>query len=100
MVLDSEDGQQAISLADLYRRSCRVASALQLPNSVEGVLISQAAMMLGLVIAPIVHTFGPREVGYILQNSGARASFIRRRTRRVITQFIKNGVRLCKLIPT
>jgi len=47
--------------------------AFQLPNWVEAAATFYAATFLGAVVAPIVHFYGPREVGYILRESGARA---------------------------
>jgi len=46
--------------------------AFQLPNWVEAAATFYAAARIGAVVAPIVHFYGPREVGYILGQSGAR----------------------------
>jgi acyl-CoA synthetase (AMP-forming)/AMP-acid ligase II len=40
--------------------------AFQLPNWVEAAVTFYAVTYLGAVIVPIVHTYGPKEVGYIL----------------------------------
>jgi len=47
--------------------------AFQLPNWVEGAATFYACAMLGVVLVPIVHFYGPKEVGFILRQSGARA---------------------------
>ena len=47
--------------------------AFQLPNWAEAATTFFALSMLGVVIVPIVHSYGPREVGFILRQSGARA---------------------------
>lgn len=47
--------------------------AFQLPNWHEAVTTFYAAAFLGAVVVPIVHTYGPREVGYILERTGVRA---------------------------
>src|SRR3954469_19051268 len=46
--------------------------AFQLPNWVEAALVFYGASLLGAVVAPIVHFYGPKEVRYILDRSGAR----------------------------
>jgi acyl-CoA synthetase len=46
--------------------------AFQLPNWVEAAVMFYAVTYLGAVIVPIVHTYGPKEVAYILRRSGVR----------------------------
>lgn len=46
--------------------------AFQLPNWVEAAATFYAVSFLGATVAPIVHFYGAREVGYILRQSGAR----------------------------
>lgn len=46
--------------------------AFQLPNSVEACVTFYAAALLGAVVVPIVHFYGPKEVGYILRRTGVR----------------------------
>src|SRR5438132_4155782 len=48
------------------------AVAFQLPNCVEAALVFYGASLLGAVVVPIVHFYGPKEVRYILGRSGAR----------------------------
>src|SRR4051812_1759987 len=45
--------------------------AFQLPNWVEAAYLFYGAAMLGAVVVPIVHFYGPKEVRYILERSGA-----------------------------
>ena len=47
--------------------------AFQLPNWVEAAITFYACAILGVTIVPIVHFYGPKEVGFILRQSGARA---------------------------
>src|SRR5205823_9779935 len=73
------------TFADVLASSRRVAGGLarlgvgpgdvvafQLPNWVEAALVFYGAGLLGAVVVPIVHFYGPREVRYILERSGAR----------------------------
>jgi acyl-CoA synthetase (AMP-forming)/AMP-acid ligase II len=46
--------------------------AFQLPNWVEAAVMFYAVTYLGAVIVPIVHTYGPKEVAYILRRSDVR----------------------------
>ena len=74
----------SIALGEMYRRSLRLAGglaelgvepgdvvAIWVPNWLEGALTYQAAFMLGATVAPIIHIYGPHEVGFILRESGA-----------------------------
>jgi acyl-CoA synthetase len=47
--------------------------AFQLPNWVEAAVTFYACSMIGVTLVPIVHFYGPKEVGFILRQSGARA---------------------------
>jgi cyclohexanecarboxylate-CoA ligase len=75
----------SIRLDEMYRRSLRLANGLSklgigpgdvvavwVPNWLEGALTYQAAFMLGATVVPIIHIYGPHEVGFILRQSGAR----------------------------
>ena len=46
--------------------------AFQLPNWMEAAVLFYGASLLGAVVVPIVHFYGPKEVRYILDRSGAR----------------------------
>ncbi|HWW54215.1 MAG TPA: AMP-binding protein, partial [Acidimicrobiales bacterium] len=74
------------TLTEVYALSRRVAGSLrawgvgpgdvvafQLPNWVEAAITFYACAMLGVTLVPIVHFYGPKEVGFILRQSGARA---------------------------
>lgn len=78
-------GPVTTSLHDLYGRSRAAAAGFQaagigsgdivaiwLPNGVEAAISYQAAALIGAVALPIVHLYGPAEVGYILRQSRAR----------------------------
>jgi acyl-CoA synthetase len=49
------------------------AVAFQLPNWVEAATTFYAAALLGAVVVPIVHFYGPKEVGYILSRTHVKA---------------------------
>ena len=70
---------------DVHELSARVAGGLaargvkagdvvsfQMPNWVEAAATFWGLSLLGAVIVPIVHFYGPKEVAFILQESGAR----------------------------
>jgi acyl-CoA synthetase (AMP-forming)/AMP-acid ligase II len=77
------------TVGDVYEESLRVAGGLralgvgpgdvvafQLPNWVEAAVTFYACAMLGVTLVPIVHFYGPKEVGFILRQSGARTLVI------------------------
>lgn len=45
--------------------------AVQLPSSYEGAVAQTAVALCGAVLLPIVRIYGPREVGFIMRQSGA-----------------------------
>lgn len=47
--------------------------AFQLPNWVEAAITFYGVSALGAVLVPVVHFYGPKELGYILRESRARA---------------------------
>jgi len=74
------------TFADVLGAACRMAAALrargigagdvvafQLPNWIEAAVSFWAAALLGAVVTPIVHFYGPKEVGYILRRTAVRA---------------------------
>jgi acyl-CoA synthetase len=74
------------TVGEVYDRARHVAAGLrrlglgpgdvvsfQLPNWVEAAVTFYAAAMVGVTLVPIVHFYGPKEVGFILRQSGARA---------------------------
>ncbi|HEY1827815.1 MAG TPA: AMP-binding protein [Acidimicrobiales bacterium] len=50
--------------------------AFQLPNWVEAAITFYACTLLGVTLVPIVHFYGPKEVGFILRQSQAKALII------------------------
>jgi acyl-CoA synthetase (AMP-forming)/AMP-acid ligase II len=77
------------TVGDVYAEARRVAGGLralglgpgdlvafQLPNWVEAAITFYACAMLGVTLVPIVHFYGPKEVGFILRQSRARALVI------------------------
>jgi acyl-CoA synthetase len=77
------------TVGDVYEQARRVAGGLlaqgfgpgdivafQLPNWVEAAVTFYACAMLGVTLVPIVHFYGPKEVGFILKQSKARALII------------------------
>ena len=77
------------TVGDVYEDALRVAGGLrelglgpgdvvafQLPNWVEAAITFYACAMLGVTLVPIVHFYGPKEVGFILRQSHARALVI------------------------
>lgn len=69
----------------LHRLGLRAgdAVAVQLPNWPETAITYHAAAALGLVLIPIVPTYGPAEVAFVLRQSGARAFVLPTRHRRI-----------------
>ena len=77
------------TVGEVYEESLRVAGGLralglgsgdvvafQLPNWVDAAITFYACAMLGVTLVPIVHFYGPKEVGFILRQSGAKALII------------------------
>ncbi|MCU1344663.1 MAG: fadK [Acidimicrobiia bacterium] len=96
MVFASDLRPAQATLGDMYRQSQRVAAglqqlgitkgdvvAVQVPNWLEGALMYQAAMMIGAVVVPIVHIYGPAEVGFILRQSKAKVLVVPDRWRNI-----------------
>lgn len=89
LIFDSATRPGSILLGQLHDEGQRVAAGLrelglrrgdyiacQVPNWVEGAVLYHAALTLGLVVVPIVHIYGPAEVGYILQRTGSKVLVI------------------------
>lgn len=57
--------------------------AVQLPNWIEGLITVQAVLYLGAVAVPVVHIYGPAELGFVLRESGARVLVLPDRWRNV-----------------
>jgi acyl-CoA synthetase (AMP-forming)/AMP-acid ligase II len=85
VVFHSAARTEAVSLADLVDRAARCAAAfgslgvqpgdtvaVQVPSRIEGVVAQAGAVLAGAVLVPVVPTYGPRELGFILRESRAR----------------------------
>ncbi len=83
--IHSEERPWTGTFGDVHLRARRLAGALasrgvgpgdpvafQLPNWVEAAVTFYAAALLGAVVVPIVHFYGPKEVGYILRRTGVQ----------------------------
>ena len=81
----TEQGEQHLGAAELIERGQRLALglqaaglragdrfAVQMPTSVETALLYLGALHVGAVLVPIVHIYGPAELGFILRQSQAR----------------------------
>jgi acyl-CoA synthetase (AMP-forming)/AMP-acid ligase II len=81
----TEAGEQHVTAQELVQRGLALAGglralglqpgdrlAVQMPTSVETVLLYIAALQAGAVLVPIVHIYGAAELGFILRQSGAR----------------------------
>jgi acyl-coenzyme A synthetase/AMP-(fatty) acid ligase len=85
VIFHSAAGSESVSLADLVDRAARGAAAfrglgvqagdsvaVQVPSRIEGVVAQAAAVLAGAVLVPVVPSYGPRELGFILRESRAR----------------------------
>ncbi|WP_319447733.1 MULTISPECIES: class I adenylate-forming enzyme family protein [unclassified Mycobacterium] len=94
VIVHSDVNPTSTTLGELFDESCRVAASLtglgiqpgdvvavQLPNWRECFVAHAAAWLCGAVLLPIVPIYGPREVAFIMQKSGARALIIARALR-------------------
>jgi len=86
LVFHSDTRPGTANVAEMHRKSLALAGAfhslglrpgdaiaIQVPNWLEGALAFQAAMLLGVVVVPVIHIYGPAEVQFILRESRARA---------------------------
>jgi acyl-CoA synthetase len=78
------DGGYVGTCADVRERARRFAGGLvaagvrpgdvvsyQLPNRVEALVVLYGAAMAGAVLVPVVHFYGPKELAFILEQSGS-----------------------------
>ncbi|MDT5152594.1 MAG: acyl-CoA synthetase [Mycobacterium sp.] len=76
---------ERVSLAELVGQAARCAAAfrklgvrpgdsvaVQVPSRIEGVVAQAAAVLAGAVLVPVVPSYGPHELGFILRESRAR----------------------------
>jgi acyl-CoA synthetase (AMP-forming)/AMP-acid ligase II len=89
-------GERKVTLGEVHAEGLRLAGAfnalglrpgetiaMQLPNGLENAVLYQAAAALGCVLLPIVHIYGPKELGEILADSGAAALIVPRQWRNI-----------------
>jgi acyl-CoA synthetase len=85
----SEQRPCTITVGELHRRAARLARALasrglgpgdviayQMPNWWETLAVLWAGFRAGATMVPVIHFYGPRELGFIIRQSGARALVI------------------------
>jgi len=85
VIFDGGGRGEAVSLADIVDRAARCAAAfrdlgvqpgdpvaVQVPSRIDGVIAQAAAVLAGAVLVPVVPSYGPRELGFILRESRAR----------------------------
>lgn len=81
----TEHGERSVLTSALIQAGCQLARglraiglvrgdaiAMQLPTCIETATLYLAALEIGAVLVPIVHIYGPTEVGFILRQSRAR----------------------------
>ena len=94
LLLDHGDSETRCTLAQLHQGGLRLAASLaamglrsgdvlavQLPVSLEGVLLQRAAAALGAIFLPIVPIYGPAELSHILNDARARMLVLPEQTR-------------------
>ncbi|WP_022979129.1 class I adenylate-forming enzyme family protein [Ideonella sp. B508-1] len=92
----TETGAESATTPELVQAAARIARglraiglrrgdaiALQLPTSRETAVLYLAAIEIGAVLVPIVHIYGPAEVGFILRQSRARFLCVPQRWRNI-----------------
>jgi acyl-CoA synthetase (AMP-forming)/AMP-acid ligase II len=85
MHFHTQEGVTSVTTLELTKAAARLvcglralglrrgdAIAIQLPTQQETAMLYMAALEIGAVLVPIVHIYGPAEVGFILNQSRAR----------------------------
>lgn len=103
LTLSQDSESQPITLKQLHERGLSLARklhasgvraadvlAVQLPSSVEGVLLQRAAAALGAVFLPIVPIYGVNELRHILRDSKAHTLVIAARNHDVATELLND----------
>ncbi|MET0143447.1 MAG: AMP-binding protein [Ilumatobacteraceae bacterium] len=85
LIFHSEQRPDRATLGEMWERANLVAGnlqalglqrgdvvAIQTPSWLEGVLMFEAAMLCGAIVVPVIHIYGPAEVGFILRQSKAK----------------------------
>lgn len=86
MVFHTPDGTRKLTLAQVHGQATGIAAGLanlgvepgdvvvvQLPNGLESLVAHAAVLLRGAVLLPVVTIYGPRELSFILRQSGAKA---------------------------
>lgn len=92
----TEAGVDSATTPELIRAGARIARglraiglqrgdaiALQMPTARETAVLYLAALEIGAVLVPIVHLYGPAEVGFILRDARARFLCVPQRCRNI-----------------
>lgn len=85
LVFVVDGAQTTVTVAEVHREASAVAAgfqrlgvqpgdavAVQLTNRLECAIAYQAVLLCGAVLVPIVHIYGPNEVGFILSEADAK----------------------------
>jgi acyl-CoA synthetase len=112
LVISTAAGETSMTLAELHTRGLTLAAALfaeglragdvlavQLPNSLEGVLLQRAAAALGAVFLPIVPIYGAAELGEILRDASARMLALPAATRHGSAQVLLDALDAVRTLP-
>lgn len=112
LIISTAAGETRTTLADLHARGLMLATALraeglrpgdvlavQLPNSLEGVLLQRAAAALGAVFLPIVPIYGAAELGEILRDANARMLVLPAATRHGCAQALLDALDPVRKLP-
>jgi cyclohexanecarboxylate-CoA ligase len=89
LVYHGPRGTTEVTLGEQFERARRVAAglrglgvgpgdvvAIQVANRIEGALAQEAAWLCGAVVLPIVPIYGPKELRFILGQSGAKVFIV------------------------
>lgn len=112
LVISTAAGEARTTLAELHAQGLRLAAALsaeglhtgdvlavQLPNSLEGVLLQRAAAALGAVFLPIVPIYGAAELREILRDADARMLVVPAMTRHGSAQALLDALDPSRTLP-
>ncbi len=86
VVVASEGVLSEVTIGEIHARARRLAVGFrdlglrpgdavlsQLPNSIDALVVTSAVLQAGLVLVPVIHTFGTTELQFIARQSSARA---------------------------
>lgn len=96
LVFASDTRPDRMTLTDLQRESREAAAAfqglgvekgdvivIQVPHSREGIVALYAGLIVGAVVVPVVHIYGPSELAFILRQSRAKMLIVPDRWRNI-----------------